>query len=206
MKGPWKIGFIEIAIISPYQQDLLTGMKQQFAKAKAKGLVSGSLLTSVPPTIAATTPEAQIAGGPADGPPGRQRDRHRADRRRPAGARDRCRRQGGHPGRSSRTSLCRGEVRRRGVDAEPDDIRRGHAQDRQPEGWRRRADGARNRGQPQRCRPLRPGDRRHEVLPEHPRRRLDLRQLGRGHGEDGRGAVPGRASRRVSRASSKTAA
>jgi ribose transport system substrate-binding protein len=61
VKGPWKIGFIEIAIISPYQQDLFTGMKQEFAMAKAKGLVAGSLLTSIPPSAAATTPESQIA-------------------------------------------------------------------------------------------------------------------------------------------------
>ena len=60
VKGPWKIGFIEIAIISPYQQDLLNGMKEQFAKAKKAGLVSGSLLTNIPPTIAATTPEEEI--------------------------------------------------------------------------------------------------------------------------------------------------
>ena len=60
VKGPWKIGFIEIALISPYQTDLLAGMKEQFAKAKKAGVVSGSLITNIPATIAATTPEAQI--------------------------------------------------------------------------------------------------------------------------------------------------
>jgi ABC-type sugar transport system substrate-binding protein len=61
VKGPWKIGFIEIAIINDYQQHLLDGIKAQFAKAKAKGLVKGSLLTNIPPTIAATTPEEEIS-------------------------------------------------------------------------------------------------------------------------------------------------
>jgi ribose transport system substrate-binding protein len=60
VKGPWKIGFIQVAITNAYQQDLNNGMEEQFAKAKKKGLVTGSLVTDVPPTIAATTPEEQI--------------------------------------------------------------------------------------------------------------------------------------------------
>jgi ribose transport system substrate-binding protein len=62
VKGPWKIGLVEIAIINAYQKDLLDGVKAQFAKAKKAGLVTGSLITSIPATADATTPEAQIAG------------------------------------------------------------------------------------------------------------------------------------------------
>ena len=40
---------------------MLDGLKSQFAKAKAKGLVTGSLITNIPATIAASTPEQEIA-------------------------------------------------------------------------------------------------------------------------------------------------
>jgi len=39
-KPPWKIGYIAFAITNPYNQDVLDGLKQQFAAAKAKGLVT----------------------------------------------------------------------------------------------------------------------------------------------------------------------
>src|ERR1700726_4186528 len=61
VKGPWKIGYIAFAITNPYNQHVLDGLKSQFAKAKAKGLVSGSLVTNIPATIAASTPEQEIA-------------------------------------------------------------------------------------------------------------------------------------------------
>ena len=61
VKGPWKIGYIAFAITNPYNQHVLDGLKAQFAKAKAKGLVSGSLVTNIPATIAASTPEQEIA-------------------------------------------------------------------------------------------------------------------------------------------------
>ena len=61
VKGPWKIGYIAFAIAAPYNQDLFNGLKNEFAKAKAKGLVTGSLLTSIPATLAASTPEQQIS-------------------------------------------------------------------------------------------------------------------------------------------------
>src|ERR1700681_2919143 len=51
VKGPWKIGYIAFAITNPYNQHVLDGLKSQFAKAKAKGLVSGSLVTNIPATI-----------------------------------------------------------------------------------------------------------------------------------------------------------
>lgn len=60
-KPPWKIGYIAFAITNPYNQDSLNGLKQQFAIAKAKGLVQGSLLTNIPATMAASTGEQQIS-------------------------------------------------------------------------------------------------------------------------------------------------
>jgi ABC-type sugar transport system substrate-binding protein len=60
-KPPWKIGFIAFAITNPYNQDVLTGLKQQFAKAKAAGLVAGELMTNIPATMAASTAEQQIS-------------------------------------------------------------------------------------------------------------------------------------------------
>src|SRR5579862_126030 len=61
VKGPWKIGYIAFAITNPYNQHVLDGLKAQFAKAKAKGLVTGSLVTNIPATIAASTPDQEIA-------------------------------------------------------------------------------------------------------------------------------------------------
>ena len=60
-KPPWKIGYIAFAITNPYNQDSLNGLKQQFAVAKAAGLVQGSLITNIPATFAASTGEQQIA-------------------------------------------------------------------------------------------------------------------------------------------------
>src|ERR1700730_2782132 len=60
-KPPWKIGYIAFAITNPYNQDSLTGLQQQFAKAKQAGLVTGSLLTNTPATMAASTGEQQIS-------------------------------------------------------------------------------------------------------------------------------------------------
>jgi ABC-type sugar transport system substrate-binding protein len=61
VKGPWKIGYIAFAITNPYNQHELDGLQQQFAKAKAKGLVKGSLLTNIPATLAASTPDQEIS-------------------------------------------------------------------------------------------------------------------------------------------------
>jgi ABC-type sugar transport system substrate-binding protein len=61
VKGPWKVGNISFAINNPFSQDALTGLQREFAKAKAAGLVTGSLMTSIPATQDASTPEAQIA-------------------------------------------------------------------------------------------------------------------------------------------------
>jgi ribose transport system substrate-binding protein len=60
-KPPWKIGFIAFAITNPYNQDVLTGLQQQFAVAKQAGLVTGSLVTNIPATMAASTAEQQIS-------------------------------------------------------------------------------------------------------------------------------------------------
>jgi ribose transport system substrate-binding protein len=60
-KPPWKIGFIAFAITSPYNYHVLVGLQQQFAIAKKEGLVTGSLLTNIPATMAASTAEEQIS-------------------------------------------------------------------------------------------------------------------------------------------------
>jgi ribose transport system substrate-binding protein len=60
-KPPWKIGYIAFAITNPYNQHVLDGLNAQFAKAKAAGLVQGSLLTNIPATMAASTGEQQIS-------------------------------------------------------------------------------------------------------------------------------------------------
>jgi ribose transport system substrate-binding protein len=60
VKGPWKIGLITFPTNSPYMVDLVNQAKVEFAKAKAKGLVKGSLLTYIQPSFATATPEQQI--------------------------------------------------------------------------------------------------------------------------------------------------
>ena len=59
-KPPWKIGYVAFAITNPYNQHVLDGLKTQFAQAKA-GLVTGSLVTNIPATMAASTAEQQIS-------------------------------------------------------------------------------------------------------------------------------------------------
>lgn len=60
-KPPWKIGYITIGISNQYQNNVLKSLKQEFAAAKAKGLVTGNLVTNIPPSLAQSTPESQIA-------------------------------------------------------------------------------------------------------------------------------------------------
>jgi ABC-type sugar transport system substrate-binding protein len=60
-KPPWKIGYIAFAITNQYNEDVLKGLQQQFAAAKAQGLVTGNLVTNIPATSAQSTPESQIA-------------------------------------------------------------------------------------------------------------------------------------------------
>jgi ribose transport system substrate-binding protein len=60
-KPPWKVGYIAFAITNPYNQHVLDGLKEQFAQAKAAGLVQGSLVTNIPATMAASTAEQQIS-------------------------------------------------------------------------------------------------------------------------------------------------
>jgi len=61
VKKPWKIGLIMFPIGSPWQQDLVNEAKKEFAQAKAKGLVTGSLVTYIQPSQSTATPEQQIA-------------------------------------------------------------------------------------------------------------------------------------------------
>jgi ABC-type sugar transport system substrate-binding protein len=60
-KPPWKIGYITFAVANPYNQHVLDGLNAEFAKAKAAGLVTGSLVTNIPATMAASTAEQQIS-------------------------------------------------------------------------------------------------------------------------------------------------
>jgi ribose transport system substrate-binding protein len=61
IKGPWKIGLIMFPIGSPWQADLVAQAKKEFEAAKAKGLVTGKLVTYIQPSQATATPEQQIA-------------------------------------------------------------------------------------------------------------------------------------------------
>jgi ribose transport system substrate-binding protein len=61
VKKPWKIGFISFPIVNNWQADMVKEMKTQFAQAKKKGLVTGSLQTYIQPSFATATPEQQIA-------------------------------------------------------------------------------------------------------------------------------------------------
>ena len=61
VKPPWKIGLIMFAIGSPWQADLVTEFKKEFAQAKAAGLVKGSPDIYIQPSQATQTPEQQIA-------------------------------------------------------------------------------------------------------------------------------------------------
>jgi ABC-type sugar transport system substrate-binding protein len=60
-KPPWKIGFISFPLGVPFQINGYKEIKRGFALAKAKGLVTGSLLTYVQPSNSTATPEQQIA-------------------------------------------------------------------------------------------------------------------------------------------------
>jgi ribose transport system substrate-binding protein len=57
---PWKIGLIMFPIGSPWQADLVKQAGVEFNKAKAKGLVEGSLVKYIQPSFATATPEQQI--------------------------------------------------------------------------------------------------------------------------------------------------
>lgn len=59
--GPWKIGLIGFPSINSYFKERLTGMEEEFEKAKEEGLVEGSLVTSIPGSIEQMTPESQIS-------------------------------------------------------------------------------------------------------------------------------------------------
>jgi ABC-type sugar transport system substrate-binding protein len=60
-KPPWKIGYIAIGVSNQYNNNVLKSLKAEFALAKAKGLVTGSLVTNIPPSLAQSTPESQIS-------------------------------------------------------------------------------------------------------------------------------------------------
>jgi ribose transport system substrate-binding protein len=59
--GPWTIGYISFPIANPWKVNFLAELKKEFAAAKAKGLVSGSLKTYIQPDFNTATPEQQSA-------------------------------------------------------------------------------------------------------------------------------------------------
>jgi ribose transport system substrate-binding protein len=60
-KPPWKIGYITVGVSNQYQNNVLKSLKEEFAAAKAQGLVEGDLVTNIPPSLQQSTPESQIA-------------------------------------------------------------------------------------------------------------------------------------------------
>jgi ABC-type sugar transport system substrate-binding protein len=60
-KPPWKIGYITVGVSNQYQNNVLKSLKTEFAAAKQQGLVEGDLVTNIPPSLAQSTPESQIA-------------------------------------------------------------------------------------------------------------------------------------------------
>jgi ABC-type sugar transport system substrate-binding protein len=60
-KGPWKIGVINFPVDNPWQVGVMGELNKEFAIAKKKGLVKGSLDVYVQPDFATATPDQQIA-------------------------------------------------------------------------------------------------------------------------------------------------
>jgi ribose transport system substrate-binding protein len=60
-KPPWKIGYITIGVSNPYQNNVLSQLKKEFAIAKKAGLVTGQLVTYIPPSLSASTAAGEIA-------------------------------------------------------------------------------------------------------------------------------------------------
>ena len=58
---PWKIGLITFPVGSPWLADVIKQVGTEFNKAKAKGLVEGTLQKYIQPSYATATPEQQIA-------------------------------------------------------------------------------------------------------------------------------------------------
>lgn len=59
-KPPWKFGFISFPIISQWQTNIIAQLKTEIAAAKAKGLATGTLETSIQASFSTATPEQQI--------------------------------------------------------------------------------------------------------------------------------------------------
>ena len=61
VKKPWKIGLITFPVGSPWLADVIKQVGVEFNKAKAKGLVTGTLKKYIQPSYATATPEQQIS-------------------------------------------------------------------------------------------------------------------------------------------------
>ena len=59
-KKPWKLGYIDFAIGTPYDQHVLDELKSLYKEGVQQGFLKGSLTTSIPATQALSTPEQQI--------------------------------------------------------------------------------------------------------------------------------------------------
>jgi ribose transport system substrate-binding protein len=60
-KGPWKIGYISFPADNAWKINFGVELQKEFAAAKAKGLVTGSLQTYIQPASSTATPEQQDA-------------------------------------------------------------------------------------------------------------------------------------------------
>jgi ribose transport system substrate-binding protein len=60
VKGPWRLGYIDFAIGTPYDAHVLSELQTLYAAGVKQGLLKGTLTTSIPPTQALSTPESQI--------------------------------------------------------------------------------------------------------------------------------------------------
>ncbi len=60
-KGPWTIGYISFPIANAWKINYFNQLKKDFALAKSKGLVDGSLKSYIQPNFNTATPEQQSA-------------------------------------------------------------------------------------------------------------------------------------------------
>jgi ribose transport system substrate-binding protein len=60
VKGPWKIGYITLPLLGQWHLDAYNQLKSDFAKAKAKGLVTGKLMTYIQTDMSTATADQQI--------------------------------------------------------------------------------------------------------------------------------------------------
>jgi ribose transport system substrate-binding protein len=60
VKPPWRLGYIDFAIGTPYDAHVLAELQTLYKQGVKQGLLKGTLATSIPATLALSTPESQI--------------------------------------------------------------------------------------------------------------------------------------------------